>query len=380
MAQRAFPWKVVLIAGSLGLLVALLAGYQHAVRTLVHGYYRSAWAPEPLGEADRGAPPPAHRLADVPWLSEPLALGHSASLRMLAAQQGRLEPRRAIDFLMGTTWGATPVAGTTGFVPGQDPEAGFLRGARYLGFTRRYLTTDDRDDFLLAVRTQLAKGRAVRVAVDRAALLEERGLVPHSLVLVGYDERGFEAYEPVCDTPKRCAPGDAAPGAPGLVIETGQLVMAVEALALALQVPWRYQLLVLEPLAGERPAPEELLALNGRALVGEAGPGPATGSFAVAGVARALERHGDGVLTPELLRGVRLAAVVREDDARTLSALFPGRADLAPAAERLSHAAKRYELAAKALEAKVLAEAVAALAEAAQADREAGELLAGAAN
>lgn len=378
MARRALPWKVVLVGGSVGLLIALLAGYQYAVRTLVQGYYRSAWAPEPVRETDRGAPPPAHRLTDVPWLSEPQPLGHSASLRMLAAQQGRLEARPDLDFLMGSTWGATPVAGTTGFVPGQDPEVGFLRAAPYLGFTRRYLTTDDRDEFLLAVRTQLARGRAVRVAVDRAALLEERGLVPHSLVLVGYDERGFEAYEPVCDAPKRCAPGELPPGAPGLALETKRLLMAMEALALGLQLPWRYQLLVLEPAAGERPPREALLAQNGRALVGDAGPGPATGSFAVAAVAKALERHGDGVLTPELLRGVRLAAVVREEDARALTALFPGRPELAPAAALLSHAAKRYGLAAKALDAKVVAEAVTALHEAAQADREAGELLAGA--
>lgn len=378
MAARAFPWKTVLIGGSLALLVALLAGYQYAVRTLVHGYYRGAWAPEPVSAADLGTPPPAHRLTDVPWLAEPLALPHSASLRMLAAQQGRLEPRSTVDFFLGATWGATPVPGATGFFPGQDPEAGLARAARHLGFTRRYLTTDDREAFLTAVRTWLSKGRAVRVAVDRAALWNERGLQPHGLVLVGYDTAGFEAYEPVCDEPKRCQPGEQPPGATGLAVETERLVMATESLALGLQLPWRYQLLVLEPAAGERPPLDELLPLNGRGLMGEAGPGPATGAFAVQAVARALERHGDGVLKPELLRGVRVAAVVREDDARALLALFPGREDLAPAARLLSHAAKQYELATKALEAKALGEAVTALGEAAKADREAGALLAGA--
>ncbi|MEW6434910.1 MAG: BtrH N-terminal domain-containing protein [Myxococcota bacterium] len=375
MARRPFPWKALLLAGGGALTAALIGGYLYAMREVVHAYYASTYAPEPLTGKDLGEPPAAHRLTDVPWLSETVALGPSISLRMLAAQQGRPAPRPAIDFFMGSTWGAIGIPGKTGFFPGQDPEPGLERAAPLLGFTRRYLTTDDREAFLRAVRTQLARGRAVRVAVDRASLLGERGFLAHSVVLVGYDAQGFEYYEPVCDDPKRCVPGEKPAGERGLTVGLERFLMAVEAQALAYHYPWTYQLLVLEPSAAPPPSPAALLEANGRALIGTAGAGPSTGAQAVRDVARAIERHGDSVVTPELLAGVRTAAVVRRDDAQALAALFPERSELATTAESLDAAAAAYARAARALEAKDLVTAVQALRDAALADLQAGTSL-----
>lgn len=375
MARRPFPWKAALLVGGGALMAALIGGYLYAMREVVHAYYAGTYAPEPLATADLGEPPAAHRLTDVPWLSESVALGPSISLRMLAAQQGRPAARHAIDFFMGSTWGAIGIPGKTGFFPGQDPEPGMKRAAPLLGFARRYLTTDDRDAFLRAVRTQLAKGRAVRVAVDRASLVGERGFVAHSVVLVGYDAQGFEYYEPVCDDAKRCVPGEKPAGEKGLSVALDRFLMAVEAQALAFHYPWTYQLTVLEPSDAPAPAPASLLEANGRALIGTSGAGPSTGAQLVRDVAKAIDRHGDSVVTPELLAGVRTAAVVRRDDAQALAALFPERGELAAAAESLDTAAAAYAKAAHALEAKDLVTAVQALRDAALADLEAGTSL-----
>lgn len=375
MARRPFPWKAVLLVGVVVLLAVLIGGYQLAMRQLIHAYYENNYAPEAVDAKDLTQAPPAHRLADVPWLSEDLGVCQSVSLRMLAAQQGRLAPRSHVDFFMGFTWGATAIPRKTGFFPGQDPEPGFRTAAPYLGFTRRYLVTDSQDDFVRALKSQLARGRAVRVALDRASLLEQRGISPHSVVLVGYDEQGFEYYEPVCDDAKRCAPGEKPPGAAGLTVDTERFLMAVEAHALAFQYPWTYQLTVLEPLEGAPPDPAALLEAHGRALIGLKGPGPSTGSVAVRETAKALERHGDGVLSPELLAGVTVAAVVRRDDALALGALFPERPWLASAAEALDRAALHYGKAAHALETKSLEAAVQALLAAAAADQDAGAVL-----
>jgi hypothetical protein len=380
MAERRFPWSWVLSLGALVLVGALVWMYLHAMHGLVQGYYLAEYRAAPLGEADLGQPPPAHRLGDVPWLSEQADLSPSVSLRMLAAQQGRAEPRSTLDFLLGSTWGASPIPGRTGFWPGQDAEVGFLRAAPALGFTRRYLTTDRSEDFLRALRTFLSRGRAVRVMLDRALLLDRSGLEPHSLVLVGYDAAGFEYYEPTCEDHTRCQAGEQVPGSTGLTVKTDRLLMAVESQSLALQYPWKYQLMVLEPAAAGSAGPtrEALLVANARALLGlPIGQGPSLGAELVTDTAKALERHGDGVVSPELVAGVRLAAVARRDDAEALAELFPGRADLVAASERLDEASKAYGRAASALQAKQpeVTLALEALLAGANADRAAGEAM-----
>ncbi|MDP1915854.1 MAG: hypothetical protein Q8L14_06400 [Myxococcales bacterium] len=375
MSSRAFPWKVVLVGGAVALLVAAIGGYQYVIRSFIQAYYTSEYRPEALTAAELGQPPATHRLADVPWLSETPALCQSISLRMLAVQQGRLESRPTIDFMMGFTWGATAIPRRTGFFPGQDPEVGFLRAAPYLGFTRRYFTTDSADDFVRALKTFLSKGRAVRVAVDRSLLLEARGAVPHSVVLIGYDAEGFEYYEPTCDDAKRCAATERAPGQPGLTVTTAQLLLATESQALVFQYPWKYQLLVLEPSSAPVPELSSLLAVNGRALMGMKSAGPSTGSVAVTDTASAIERHGKDVVTPELLRGVKVAALVRRDDSIALSSLFAARSELAPAAEALDDAGKAYARAVAAFEANEPEQGAQALKEAAAFDLKAGEVM-----
>lgn len=375
MAARQFPWKPILISLGLLALVGLIAAYQIVMRGFVQAYYRAEYAPEHVVRAELSAPAAHHRLEDVPWLSEAVGLAHSNSLRMLLAQQGRSEPRSTVDFAMGATWGATALPRRTGFSPGQDPEVGLLRGAPALGFKRRYLTTDDPDELLLAVRSWLAHGRAVRVAVDRATLLDQRDIVPHSVVLVGYDVDTFEYYEPLCDEPARCTPGDRPPGAQGLTVGAARLLTAMESLALALQYPWRYQLVVLEPQPGDGAALlEQRLVANARGLVGAGGPGPAIGAEAVLETAKSVERHGRDVVSAELLRGLGAAATARRDDREALLTLFRGRGALAGALEPLARAAEQFGAAQRALEAKEpeVDAAVAALRLAAEADREAG--------
>jgi hypothetical protein len=375
MSARGFSWKVMVAGGALTVLVVAIMGYQYVLRSFIQAYYQSEYRPEQLTEAELGQPPASHRLADVPWLSETPWLCQSISLRMMLMQQGRREARPTIDFLMGFTWGATAIPRRTGFFPGQDPEVGFQRAARYLGFTRRYLTTDSADDFVRALKTLVSKGRAVRVAVDRALLLDQRGSVPHSVVLIGYDADGFEYYEPTCDEPTRCIAMEREPGAPGLKVTTAQLLRAEESQALVFQYPWRYQLMVLEPGSAPITDLSALLSANGRALVGLKSAGPSTGSVAVADTATAIERHGKDIVTADLLRGVQTAALVRRENSVTLRSLFASMPGLAPAAELLDEAGKAYTRAVMGLEANEFEKGVQELKQAAALEREAGALM-----
>jgi hypothetical protein len=374
-AGRVAIWKIVLIATASVVLVGGLVGYQLLIRSFIQQYYEVTYQPTRLTKGQVAPSPPAHRLTDVPWFSEAAPLCQSISLRMLAAQQGANAPRTTIDFLMGFTWGATALPRLTGFFPGQDPEAGFLRAAPMLGFERRYRVTDDQGAFLAELKSQLARGRAVRVALDRSILLGQREAVPHSVVLVGYDEAGFEYFDPTCDEVRRCAAGERPAATPGLRMTNQQLLTAVASQALVFQYPWRYQLVVLEPLDGAKPDPTRLLPENARALIGLKSQGPSTGSVAVTETANTLERHGDSVLKPALVRGVRLAAQVRRENAETLLTLFPHLPALARAAELLDSSAKHYAAATSALETRQLETAVSELKEASKADAAAGQAI-----
>ena len=310
MSQRAFPWKAIVIAGLTLAVVGLIGGYLWVMRTMVQAYYLAEYAPQALAASDLGEPPASYRLTDVAWSSEQQPLAFSHALLMQVGQQGKQTQRSTIDFLGGFTWGATAIPRRTGFFPGQDAEIATHHAAQLLGFERRYLTTDSSDDFVRAVKTFLSKGRAVRVALDRALLLDQRGSVAHAIVLVGYDENSFEYYEPTCDDEKRCKAGTAAAGSPGLKVTNSQLLIAAESLSLVYQYPWKYQLVVLEPGPAVKPDLTALLTTNGRALVGQKTQGPSLGSVLVEDTAKAIQRHGDDVVTPELLRGVKVAAQV----------------------------------------------------------------------
>lgn len=370
-------WKMVLLGLGVVTLVGAIVGYQFVIRSFIHQYYQGEYRPTAIASADLGSPPPAHRLGDVPWLSESTFLCQSLSARMLAAQQGAPPARQVVDYFMGFTWGATAIPRQTGFFPGQDPEVGLLRAAPYLGFDRRYLTTNDRAEFLLALRTLVAKGKAVRVALDRSVLLEQREVVPHSVVVIGYDEANVEYYDPTCEDASRCAPGERPVGTPGLKAPVDRFLMAIESQALVFQYPWKYQLVAFDPIDGAKPDPSRLLAENAQALIGRKTAGPSTGSVAVSDTATSLSRHGDSVLSPALLRGVRLAAQVRRENAETLLFLFPDRPALAKATELLDGSAKHYQLAADALDAKHLEIAATELAEAAKSDHSAGMAILG---
>ena len=300
---------------------------------------------------------------------------------MLAAQQGRDESRQKIDFLMGTTWGATAIPRQIGFIPGQDPEVGFRHAASALGFVRHYLVTNDAERYVRELKAQLSNGRAVRVAVDLVKLekrpLEEPTL--HSIVLVGYDETSFEYYEPVCrpHAPAPCEPGTHAPGLKGLTVPTKQLLDAVDQMSLVFKYPWNYQLLVLEKGAPTSEGYSMALRRNGRALVGFKRDDFSSGAEAIDETAKDVSKAKREGFSKALERGVRLATLVRRDDARILSVLFPGDPRAEIAATHLEHAAEAY---AKAVATFVDGKSDVfglndALVAAASADRSAGEAL-----
>jgi hypothetical protein len=341
-------------------------------------YYRESYAPLELAAGDIGDYPPQVHLDDVPWIATQESYCQANSLAMVAAQRGIDVSTDHCSFLMGFTYGAVEVPGSVGINPFTDPEHGFAVAAPYLGLARRYYVTDDEMLYLDALRYFLSRGHAVRVALDVAVLYDLERQLPHSDLLVGYDETGFYYYETVCLAEFPCTPRHLPPGEQGLWVSDQALLDAVLAQAKAFSYPWKYSLTLFEqgPIEGNQ---GPIWARNGDLLIGGAQYGPRQGADAMDKLADVMEKRGVRVDTSEVRWGLEAAVFSRRDNAAYLRTAFADRADVGHAAGLFDRAAGAYEQTLVALEDGITdqkeANRIAAwLRDAARAEREAGKV------
>lgn len=320
----------------------LVVAYLRAMQSVVHAWYEAEYVPERLeGSAPRTSG--SARVPSVPWLKTPLERSPALALQMLATAAGKGAELSTIEFAMGTSWGATGVPREFSFLPGVDGDVGFRQAAPLLGLRRRYFVTEDADRYVAELKAQLSQGRPVRVVVDATAWLghqPQEGAAPRDLVVVGFDGDDFEVYDPVCAPSAPC--DDALAGAPGVKASKQKFLEAVDRQALRYKYPWTYSLLVVEAAQASSPL-QSALERNARGLIGtKAGSqGPATGSYFIQDLAGIVSKTGREGTSSSLEQACALAAQVRQDDAKALTALFPNQ-DLAAVTARLEGAAAGY--------------------------------------
>jgi len=380
-SKRTKKWTLWLgIAGGVLVLLVIggLIGWRALMTYFQHQYYREAYAPMELTADGIGDYPAEHHLDDVPWFATEGAYCQSNSLQMIAAQKGIEEPRGHFDFLMGFTYGAVEIPGWMAFFPYTDPEAGFVAAAPYLGLVRRYYVTDDETLYLDALRYYLAQGYPVRVGLDAAVLYDLESQMPHSELLVGYDETGFYYYETVCTPEMGCEPCHLPPGEEGLRVPGQTLLDAVLSQAKAFSYPWRYSLTSFA--GGPR---EETLgpiwARNGQLLIGGMQYGPRQGADAAEGLADWIEKRGVKVDVSEVRFGLEAAIYTRRANGAYLREAFAGEPDVEHAADLFDRAADLYAEALALLEDGIAGQAeagqiAARLRDAATTEREAGQV------
>jgi hypothetical protein len=263
---------------------------------------------------------------------------------MVAAQHGVDTSAEQCSFLMGFTYGATSVPGSIGINPFTDPEPGFAVAAPYLGLVRRYYATNDEVLYLDALRYALSQGYAVRVALDASVLYDLDGELPHSDLLVGYDETGISYYETVCLPEFPCEPGQLPPGDEGLWVSDQILLDAVLAQATRFSYSWRYSLTIFEsgPKEGDLRA---IWTRNGNLLIGGARYGPRQGADAIEKLADVIEKRGARVDASEVVWGLEAAIFTRRGNAIYLREGLGGQADVERAAALFDRAAEDYEAA-----------------------------------
>jgi hypothetical protein len=380
-ARRQKGTKGMALAGGIMALLAVggFVGWRVLVTLFHRSYYQENYAPLKLAADDIGEYPTGHHLQDVPWIATREWYCQSNTLAMIAAQHGIDASAGYCSFLMGFTYGAVEVPGSVGINPFTDPEQGFAVAAPYLGLVRRYYVTDDETLYLDALRYFLSQGHAVRLALDVAVLYDLERQLPHSDLLVGYDEDGFYYYETVCLPEFPCNPRHLPPGTQGLRVSDRTLLDAVLAQAKSFSYPWRYSLTLFEPGPPEDDqAP--VWTRNGNLLIGGSQYGPRQGADAVDKLADVIERRGARLYASKVRWGLEAAVFTRRDNAAYLRAAFHDRGNVRHAADLFDRSADAYErtldLLADGVADQAEARRIAAwLRQAAQAEREIGGIL-----
>jgi hypothetical protein len=360
------------------LAIGGLVGWRLLVTFFQRSYYRESYAPVEWTADDRADYPTKYHLDDVPWIATRESYCQANSLAMVAAQHGIDASTGHCSFLMGFTYGAVEVPGSVGMNPFTDPEHGFAVAAPYLGLVRRYYVTQDETLYLEALRSLLSRGHPVRVALDVGVLYDLERPLPHSELLVGYDQTGFYYYETVCLPEFPCTPRHLPPGEQGLWVSDPVLLDAVLAQAKMFSYPWRYSLTVFEKGPTEvNQGP--IWTRNGDLLIGGAQYGPRQGADAIDKLADVIEQRGVRVDASEVRWGLQAAVFSRHDNAAYLRTAFDDRADVQHAADLLDQAADAYEQTLASLEDGITAQAeadriAARLRDAAQAERDVGKV------
>jgi len=346
-ANRTRMWAIRLgvAGGALVLLIgAGFVGWWILKAQFQEQYYREGYEPLEVAADHVGHYPAEFHLHNVPWIATRKSYCQANSLAMVAAQHGIETSTEHCSFLMGFTYGATTVPGSVGINPFTDPELGFAVAAPYLGLVRRYYATDEEALYLDALRYALSQGYAVRVALDASVLYDLDDQLPHSDLLVGYDETGFSYYETVCLPEFPCEPGHLPLGEEGLWVSDQTLLSAVLAQAMLFSYPWRYSLTIFE--AG--PREEDLGPIwtrNGDLLIGGVQYGPRQGADAIDELAAAIETRGVKVDVSEVTWGLEAAVFTRRENAAYLQEVFGGQADVESAAALFGRSAEDYEAA-----------------------------------
>ncbi len=387
MAQKP-KRKWLMILGVIGGVLLVLAvcgfvGWQMLMNYFVQQYFYETYSPIQLAADGMGDAPAIFHLQDVPWFSTDRPYCAATSLQMIAAQRGTNVSLGEINFLMGFSYGASENAslapmGQAGFFPFTDPESGHVAAAPYLGLARRYYITSDDKLYLEAMRSFLSRGYPVRVPLDAAVLYALQEPMPHSDLVVGYDEKGFYYYETVCAESIPCQPGQLPAGEQGLYVSDEQLLKAVASQAKLFSYSWRYAFTIFEP----GPTQADLgpiWARNGQFLVGGAQYGPRQGADAINASAAQVEKSGAKTNVADIRSGVEIAVYSRSDMAAFLRERFAGNQDIERAADLFDQAADNYQTILDATQASIADQAEAGqiaawLREAATSEREAGQI------
>lgn len=159
-------------------------------------YYKDSYGPIEI-QATIIEAPDHHFIEGITCYSYEGPYCQSASLQMVNSLSNDSLSIHHYNWLMGFTYGAYfhDYVGVYSFLPSTDPEIGLIQAENYIGYRRKYYTTNNENLYISSLKDWLSKNVPLRVAINSATLVDEEGFYAHSVLLVGYSDENVIYYE-----------------------------------------------------------------------------------------------------------------------------------------------------------------------------------------
>jgi len=294
-------------------------------------YYRENYKSEDMQTQTIGSYPSSFRINDIPHISNKKAYCQPTALQMISEKYGIREDIGYFNFLMGFSYGSFYRSDFEIFSFFEDPVQGFRSACPYLGLKMKCLTANDSAAFLNSARFYLSKGLPVIVELDAGTLWGETVFLPHSEVLIGYNEKGFEYFETGKEDSYKAA-------AMGIMLEDDVLVRSVARFTKEFMNPWKFMILVFEKSGKKTADLKEAWRKNGNLLIGKKGWLAASGSCAIELFAQKFKKS----IKVRDISMLEPSVYTRADNALFLQKYFKRDKEAAPAAKSLAEASGLY--------------------------------------
>jgi hypothetical protein len=250
--------------------------------------FQRAFIPMGLRPQDLASFPDSCWITGIKWKNDPRAYCATVSFQMACAAEGVERSLEYLNWLTGYTYGAFLGQDLRYFYLGSHTHPGIEFGAPFLGLKRVYLSAPDREGYVRAIKTQIARGKPVEVGLNVNSLYGHQGFSPHSNLITGYNGPSFFVYE---TSSSQYVKTVRSTETMGNLRPVDQLIKAVEEMNAE---PAVYTFTILE--RGEKRTDEKAIwRRNGRLLIGRKGERK-SGARAIHAAA---DRVRSGALRPE---------------------------------------------------------------------------------
>lgn len=331
------PWKIAIIVIA---LLAITVGIPVLAKSNITKFFQQLYfhiidKPQKLETQAIGSFPSKYQIKDVPWISCEKSYSETTTLQMIAYKHLLKPSVGYLNFLMGFTYGAFYPGDQIRFVPYTDPIPGSRLAASYLGLEMKYLTTNDSESFFNALKFYLSREYPVGIQLNAAVLWDEKGLMAHTQLLVGYDESGFYYF----DTARE---DRFIEKAEGIKITTQVLAQAISELHEEFGRPSKFSLTIFEE-SEKKEGLSKIWQRNGESLVGSKWGPVSWGALAIKEFAFKIRKEKE----IKNLWALEAMSYTRLDNAKFLEQHFAADREIKEAAQLLRDANEYYE---KALE------------------------------
>lgn len=251
--------------------------------------------------------PKEKHLKGLYWYSTQKEYCHSMALKMLF--QDYDNDVNFYNWITGFTYGFTFKDNLQSLRPYNDPELGIPMASNYMGYTSTYIKAKSYDEGKRIIVDLINREIPIKVPVDYCILTEKDGFIPHTEVIIGYDESGVYIYETGEEDREIM-------GSLGIHYEYNKFFKSIERISEYFGYPWILAMMMFERKLDYNKEfyENQILMRNGKSLVGFRSGPYIQGSYGIEEFAECIVRN-QSVTSDELLKIVSKLAYIRGDNA-----------------------------------------------------------------